>query len=350
MRRLTNEIIDERIKNRPLIRIGDCVNSSTKINWKCLKSDCRYEWKAKPNTILTNKGCPKCGGKLKLTEYDVDERMRLKKIQRLSEYINVHTKVLWKCLVEGCNYEWKSTPNSVSKSGCPKCSGNARLTNDVVDERINGRNIERVGNCVNSYTKIKFRCLVEGCNYEWKATLSNIFNNGNGCPRCGKRERITNEIVDERINGRPLIRVGECLGTDKKIKFRCLVDSCNHEWKATPSNIFNNGTGCPLCLKKSEKRVKELLETLYNNVDYQYKIKIKNKRYIVDFKINNVFIEYNGIQHYEPIKHFGGDNKFKKQQERDQILREYCKENNIRLIEIPYWLKEEQQLQLLQGL
>lgn len=349
MKRLTNVDIDERLKDRPLVRIGNCVNSSIKISWKCLKSECLYEWEAKPNAILTNKGCPKCGGRLKLTESDVDKRMKLKNIQRLSEYINVHTKVLWKCLVDGCDYEWKSTTNSVSKSGCPKCSGTARLTNDLVDERIKDRNIERIGDYVNSHTKIKLRCLVEGCYYEWEARFTNVFYR-TGCPRCGKRERITNEIIDERIDDRPLIRVGECLGTDKKIKWKCLVNSCNHEWEATPSNIFNSGTGCPLCLKKSEKRVKKLLETLYDDVSYQYKIKINNKRYIVDFKVDNVYIEYNGIQHYEPIKHFGGEKKFEKQQLRDQILREHCEENDIRLIEIPYWLSEEEQLELLQGL
>ena len=48
-------------------------------------------------------------------------------------------------------------------------------------------------------------------------------------------------------------------------------------------------------------------------------------------------IEYQGQQHYEPVKYFGGKDSFVKQQEYDEEKRKYCKENNIQLIEIPYW-------------
>lgn len=48
-------------------------------------------------------------------------------------------------------------------------------------------------------------------------------------------------------------------------------------------------------------------------------------------------IEYQGQQHYEPVKYFGGKDSFVKQQKYDEEKRKYCKENNIQLIEIPYW-------------
>ena len=48
------------------------------------------------------------------------------------------------------------------------------------------------------------------------------------------------------------------------------------------------------------------------------------------------FIEYNGIQHYEAIEYFGGITQFEKQKERDSYLRDYCKNNNIMLLEIKY--------------
>ena len=65
----------------------------------------------------------------------------------------------------------------------------------------------------------------------------------------------------------------------------------------------------------------------------------QRKHFVVDFYIqeSNVIIEYNGIQHYEPIGRFGGKESFIQQQERDMALRQYCKEHGIRLIEIPYW-------------
>lgn len=48
-------------------------------------------------------------------------------------------------------------------------------------------------------------------------------------------------------------------------------------------------------------------------------------------------IEFDGIQHYEPVKYFGGVAKFKQQKKRDLIKDNFCKENNIKLVRIPYY-------------
>ena len=37
------------------------------------------------------------------------------------------------------------------------------------------------------------------------------------------------------------------------------------------------------------------------------------------------------------MEYFGGEEGFKSQKIRDNIKRDYCKKNNIILIEIPYW-------------
>ena len=71
---------------------------------------------------------------------------------------------------------------------------------------------------------------------------------------------------------------------------------------------------------------------------------LKNGLYRFDFYLPdyNLFIEYDGIQHFEPVR-FHGDNTekneraFKKIQEYDNIKNNYCKENKINLLRIPYW-------------
>lgn len=50
----------------------------------------------------------------------------------------------------------------------------------------------------------------------------------------------------------------------------------------------------------------------------------------------NTFTEYNGQQHYIPIEYFGGELKFREQVARDKYVRNYCKANAIKLIEIKY--------------
>jgi hypothetical protein len=70
-----------------------------------------------------------------------------------------------------------------------------------------------------------------------------------------------------------------------------------------------------------------------------YKKSLRFDFYLEEF---NTSIEIQGKQHYEPVD-FGGRPRewsiqdFKIQQIRDQIKRDYCKENNIKLLEIPYW-------------
>ena len=56
---------------------------------------------------------------------------------------------------------------------------------------------------------------------------------------------------------------------------------------------------------------------------------------------NNIVIEFNGKQHYEPVR-FGGisqedaDRNFKKQKKRDRLKRRFCEENNYKILEIHY--------------
>jgi hypothetical protein len=62
---------------------------------------------------------------------------------------------------------------------------------------------------------------------------------------------------------------------------------------------------------------------------------------MVDYKNTKIFIEYNGQQHYEPVK-FGGismeraTENFRKQQIHDQIKTDYCTENDYPLLWISH--------------
>lgn len=47
-------------------------------------------------------------------------------------------------------------------------------------------------------------------------------------------------------------------------------------------------------------------------------------------------IECQGKQHYFPVEEFGGEESLKEQKQNDEAKREYAKNNNIPLIEIPY--------------
>ena len=50
----------------------------------------------------------------------------------------------------------------------------------------------------------------------------------------------------------------------------------------------------------------------------------------------NTIIEYDGIQHFEPVVFLGGDEEFEKNKQRNLLKNEYCVKNNIKLIRISY--------------
>lgn len=55
--------------------------------------------------------------------------------------------------------------------------------------------------------------------------------------------------------------------------------------------------------------------------------------YIPELKLG---FEYNGIQHYKPVEHWGGEKSLKKQQMRDKRKQQLCNQNDVKLIIIKY--------------
>ena len=49
-----------------------------------------------------------------------------------------------------------------------------------------------------------------------------------------------------------------------------------------------------------------------------------------------ILIEFDGVHHVHPVDHFGGENKFKIQQENDVLKNQYALSHNIPLVRIPY--------------
>lgn len=60
------------------------------------------------------------------------------------------------------------------------------------------------------------------------------------------------------------------------------------------------------------------------------------KKLPFDFYLNdfNIIIEYDGIQHFKPSFN---EKEFKNIKVNDEIKNKFCKDNNIKLIRIPYW-------------
>ncbi len=79
-----------------------------------------------------------------------------------------------------------------------------------------------------------------------------------------------------------------------------------------------------------------------NNITYIYNKSFetcRNKNVLpFDFYLSeyNICIEYDGIQHFESIEYFGGDDKLKYTKKLDNIKNKWCEDNKIKLIRISY--------------
>ena len=126
----------------------------------------------------------------------------------------------------------------------------------------------------------------------------------------------------------------------KKVKVQCL--KCKYDWETTAEHLLGY-TGCPSCKKShGEEEIKRYLER--NKIEYQWQKKFNDlygdytRRLSYDFYLPkyNLLIEYQGKQHYFPIKLFGGKEGFKRRKKYDNKKRLYAKNNNINLLEINY--------------
>lgn len=65
----------------------------------------------------------------------------------------------------------------------------------------------------------------------------------------------------------------------------------------------------------------------------------RNKKLLrFDFYLpnQNMLIEYDGKQHFEVIKNFGGESGFVCRKQNDKLKTEYARDNDIELLRIPY--------------
>ena len=114
----------ENFKNIEIL--GEYINNRTKIKCRCMIDG--HEWEARPYDLLKGCGCPECRKERlsKLYAKTHDQFMKEMKeinpdIEILGEYVNNHTKIKCRCLIDG--YEWDATPDHLLRDrGCPRCA------------------------------------------------------------------------------------------------------------------------------------------------------------------------------------------------------------------------------------
>ena len=366
-------------KNKDLDPEKLTYGSNRRVWWECNK--CRYNWKTTINNrIGLGNNCPACCGQkvkfngsnslatmfpylLKEWDYKKNKDLDPKKITYGSR-----KKVFWVC--SKCRYEWKTIicNRTGLKNNCPACCNRKIKSNksnsfghcypDLLKEWDYNKNtnLDPEKLTIGSHKVVWWKCLK--CEYEWKAMVKSRVK-GNKCPASINLAIKPNKsnsfaycypkLLKEWDYSKNINLDPEKLtpGLGKKVFWVCL--RCNYKWEATIHSRTNLKCGCPQCKEsKGEKRIRNYL--IKKEIPYIYDKSYANcinpetnRKLKWDFRLyknNNILIEYQGIQHYKCREFFGGEKTFIQQQKLDKIKEKYAKDNNIKLIVIPHWEKD----------
>lgn len=127
-------------------------------------------------------------------------------------------------------------------------------------------------------------------------------------------------------------------------KWLCQCD-CGNEIIVTTNRLRSGQVNSCGCLKHSVGELKIAQFLLENNIPFEtqktfdtakYSKTNRSMRFDFYLPMQNILIEYDGLQHFQPVEYFGGNEKFQIQQNNDKEKEEWCKANNIYLKRIKY--------------
>jgi very-short-patch-repair endonuclease len=339
------------------------INSTTKIKIICREHG---EFEQRLYDHLNGSGCFKCSienriiKRTKSIEEFINDANRIHGNKYIYDKFNyVHGKIggLITCPIHG---DFKQTSNiHLNGHGCPKCA----LISGANFHRGTTKNFIEKANLIhnnkydyslvdykNSKLNVKIICSKHGVFEQ----IANSHSSGQGCPKCGMENTIKgislsqNEFI-ERVSKKHNNEYDYSKTIYRGARIKVTIICPKHgEFKQRPFDHLN-GCGCPKCSESiGERKIRNFLEI--NNFNYVREKSFKECRNLIrlsfDFYLPeyNILIEYDGIQHFEPIDYFGGMKSFILQQKRDRIKTEFAKANDMKLIRIAYNENVEEKL------
>lgn len=156
---------------------------------------------------------------------------------------------------------------------------------------------------------------------------------------CGVCSLLKKDVINHKFG---LLTVKKYNKQEKKYECSC---ECGNTTLVNLNDLTSEHTKSCGCLKSfGEYKIINILKN--NNIDFIYQYKNENCKFqdtnkmaIFDFYLpdRKIIIEYDGEQHFiQGTGVYNNLEKFQKTQEHDTFKNEWCKENGITLIRIPY--------------
>lgn len=362
MRRATYEQVKQAFDERGYELLStEYINCNTKLTYICPKHrdmGVQYiDWAH----FGHGQGCKYCGNENKrhgrekeLEDYNAKELVESKGLEFVKiTRENSKLYIYYICLKHREVGIQKTSLESIRrmKVGCPYCVGQYKTTESFKKELFDiNPNIRVKGEYIDAKTPIECECLIDRT--IWFPTPNRVLR-GCGCPECGtiasnKNSTKSNDVFIRQLNAvnPDIIPLQEYI--QAKIPIWVMCKKCGYKWQTTPDNLLQGGN-CQNCsATNNEKKLGDILIQLGYHIERQKKYDDCRDQLPLPFDIylldQNILIEYDGEQHYMPVN-FGGisideaEENFKKTQYHDAIKNEYCYQNNIPLIRVPYWEK-----------
>lgn len=354
-RRIDFSVIQERIDDIQGGRIkiiGPYKNQKTKTLVEC--KICGLKWHCSPGSLLKRVVGKNCKHHINYTKEMIDQIVYDETnngFRMIGKFHGVKTPTDFICTK--CGFKFKRAPFNVYHGcKCASCNGithwNQENFETKVFELTNGKySVE--GIVFDGHTKVKLKHSIEECNNEFLMSPNSFVNQGQRCPKCArkrvaKKNSLPLSLAKKRLydswNGEYSIVSGYTKSTGKCF-MRHNKQGCNKEFYSVFGPVMYHRSGCPYCSSSyGEEATREYLKDNNYNFKEQYKIEgCKNKRLLpFDFAVFNdgrllFLIEYQGIIHYEQKFDKASYIKTKKN---DSIKLDYCNNNSIPLIRVPY--------------
>ena len=203
----------------------------------------------------------------------------------------------------------------------------------------------------NSGTRVLYECFKHGIHETKIYTLID----GHGCVDCASesiheqaRKSVDDVYNDFKMYGGVLLNKEGYLGWNYK-NLKVVCNECGDVFITSYCAFMQHeGQLCPKCasnISRGEYKIKEYLEE--KDIVFYMQFRFDDCRNIIplpfDFYLPeyNLCIEYDGEGHYKPIKRgamsdIQAEESLVQIKSRDDIKTNYCKNNNINLLRIPY--------------
>lgn len=186
----------------------------------------------------------------------------------------------------------------------------------------------------NSHTYVDIICKIHG----GFSQRPDHHISGSGCRKCCGKDKTTNDFINEALDKHEHFYTydkAEYISSAHKISITCPI----HGDFLQKANNHLNGKGCPKCVSsKGERKIRSWLidrGIIFEQEKSFCDCKHIGFLYF-DFYIEslNILIEFDGRQHFESVCYFGGDLALTENKIRDLIKDDYAHHNNIKLIRI----------------